>query len=55
MRWIIAQDEPGEVEHVPWSLIDTQVQGVFGHLLGKSFAQSIADGLNQAETQESAR
>jgi hypothetical protein len=48
-RWIIAQDAPGNPEHVLWSLIDTERQGVMGHLLGQSFAQSIADALEEME------
>ena len=51
-RWIIAQDAPGSPEHVTWSLVDTQWQGVRGHLLGREFAQEIADGLNAAEVPE---
>ena len=51
-RWIIAQDTPGSPEHVTWSLVDTQMAGVRGHLLGEGFAQQIADGLNAAEEPE---
>lgn len=51
-RWIIAQDTPGNPEHVTWSLVDTQMAGVRGHLLGREFAQQIADGLNAAEAVE---
>jgi hypothetical protein len=48
-RWIIAQEAPGDPQHVRWALVDTQAQGVMGSLLGKDFAQQIADALNVLE------
>lgn len=48
-RWIIAQDAPGNPEYTHWSLIDQVHHGVMGHLLGQTFAQSIADALNETE------
>lgn len=48
-RWIVAQDVPGNTEHVMWSLIDTHYEGVRGHLLGMTLAREVCAALNAAE------
>lgn len=47
-RWSKAQEQPGTVEHVWWSLVDTKAEMVRGHIYSRSLTQSLVDGLNQA-------
>lgn len=49
MKWIIAQEEAGPVETTWWSIVDTEAEFVRARAYGKGLAQSLADGLNQAQ------
>lgn len=51
-RWTIAQDEPGPVDHTWWSVIDNEARFVRVKAYGEFLAQSLADGLNDAEEEE---